>query len=355
VTGLARRDFLRVALGAAGSAPLFAGKTTSCILLVLTGGPSHLDTWDMKPDAPSDVRGPFRPIRTNVPGIEISEIFPRMAKHADKFALIRSVHSDGAPVHEDGLRAIDAATAENITLPGAIGFARSCRRARQLVEAGVPFVRVNMFDTVFHRATWDSHGTRPFSTFRDYKDTVGPAFDIGYSTLLEDLSQRGLLATTLVIAMGEFGRTPRINPSGGRDHWTKCWTVLLAGGGVQGGQVYGSSDATGAEPRDNPVHIESLLSRLPGHAVDLDFDVRHKAADDGGSRGLRGAEELRVDLVHRREVFAIGDVDADAHDVGQGRARAFQNKLHVVDRDAGFVPDVAARKLVGRGIDRDLA
>ena len=134
------------------------------------------------------------------------------------------------------------------------------RRARQLIETGVPCVRVNMFETVFHRTTWDSHGTRPFSTIGDYKDTVGPAFDAAYSSLLEDLHNRGLLKTTLVIAMGEFGRTPRINPSGGRDHWTKCYTVLMAGGGIQGGQIYGSSDSTGAEPKDNPVSVAQILA-----------------------------------------------------------------------------------------------
>src|ERR1700733_2757405 len=92
MTPLTRRDFLRSAASAplACISPSTSGK--SCILLVLTGGPSHLDTWDMKPDAPSEVRGPFRPIRTNIPGMEISEIFPRMAKHADKYAIVRSVH-----------------------------------------------------------------------------------------------------------------------------------------------------------------------------------------------------------------------------------------------------------------------
>jgi hypothetical protein len=232
----------------------------------------------MKPDAPSGIRGPFRPIRTNVPGIEISEIFPRLARHADKYILIRSVYSEGAPMHEDGLSVIDTASEGEITLPGPIGFmggmaataavrapqsfAENCLRARQLVENGAPFVRVNMFQTVFHRATWDSHGTRPFSTFRDYRDSVAPAFDLAYSTLLEDLSQRGLLQSTLVVAMGEFGRTPRINPSGGRDHWTKCWTVVMAGGGIQGGQVYGSSDAIGAEPKNKPVSVARILATV---------------------------------------------------------------------------------------------
>ena len=277
MTPLSRREFL------SGAALLpFAPRAhaTNCILLVLTGGPSHLDTWDMKPEAPREIRGPFRPIRTNVPGIEISEIFPRMAKHADKYMLVRSVHSDSDPVHENGLSIIDAATTGWRTVPGPIGFmgsraapentgnpptsfAENCRRARQLIETGVPCVRVNMFETVFHRPTWDSHGARPFSTIRDYKDTVAPAFDAAYSGLLEDLHNRGLLKTTLVIAMGEFGRTPRINPSGGRDHWTKCFTVLMAGGGVPGGQIYGSSDSTGAEPKDNPVSVTQILAATP--------------------------------------------------------------------------------------------
>jgi uncharacterized protein (DUF1501 family) len=87
-------------------------------------------------------------------------------------------------------------------------------------------------------------------------------FDAAYSSLLEDLSRRGLLETTLVVSMGEFGRTPRINPAGGRDHWTRCSTVLLAGGGVRGGQVYGSSDRIGAEPQDNPVDRAMLAATI---------------------------------------------------------------------------------------------
>lgn len=273
MTSVSRRDFL----SAAALLPFAPhAHANNCILLVLTGGPSHLDTWDMKPEAPREIRGPFRPIRTNVPGIEISEIFPRMAKHADKYTLIRSVYSDSEPVHENGLRIIDAATTGWRTLPGPIGFmgsratqttsnaptsfAENCRSARHLIETGTQCVRVNMFETVFHRPTWDSHGTRPFSTIRDYKDSVGPAFDAAYSSLIEDLHNRGLLKTTLVIAMGEFGRTPRINPSGGRDHWTKCFTVLMAGGGIPGGQIYGSSDTTGAEPKDNPVSVQQIIA-----------------------------------------------------------------------------------------------
>jgi hypothetical protein len=244
-----RRDFLQL-----GALPVLARgekQGASCIFLKLTGGPSHIDTWDMKPDAPSEIRGPFRPIRTNVPGIEISEIFPRMAKHADKYALIRSVYSDVPAAHDVGnaVRPIRA-------------FSGECRRAVERVDSGTRFVCVNMFDTVFDELTWDIHGWKPFSPISSYRDVVGPMFDMAYSSLLEDLSRRGLLETTLVVAMGEFGRTPRINPSGGRDHWPGCWTVLLAGGGVRGGRIYGSSDKIGAEPRDNPVTAAMLTATV---------------------------------------------------------------------------------------------
>src|SRR5262245_26642974 len=111
--GLTRRDFLRAGALSAGAVGLSLADLTAmpsgsatgdinCILLFLVGGPSHLDTWDLKPNAPSHIRGPFRPIRTNVPGVEIGECFPRMAAMADRFALVRSVHHDSAPVHETG-------------------------------------------------------------------------------------------------------------------------------------------------------------------------------------------------------------------------------------------------------------
>jgi hypothetical protein len=213
-----RREFLY-----AGLAPfLKAGRTSRAyIVLRLKGGASQLDTWDMKPDAPSGIRGPYRPIRTNVPGIEISEVFPRMARLADRYAIIRSVHHE-VNTHE---------AAWNVMLPAEL--------------AGRVMV-VNLFD-------WDIHGWKPFGAMECYRDVVGPRFDAAYSSLLEDLSRRGLLENTLVVAMGEFGRTPKINPDGGRDHWPRCFSILMAGGGIRGGLVYGSSDRMGAEPRDRPV------------------------------------------------------------------------------------------------------
>jgi hypothetical protein len=227
-----RRDFL-------GSAalPFFGKPQPSCIVLRLTGGPSQLDTWDMKPEAPSGVRGPFRAIRTNVPGIEISEIFPRMARHADKFSIIRSVHHTET-THAEAERLFD-------------------------LPAGRVQV-VNMFPSVFDGVSWDVHGWKPFSPISAYRDVVGPMFDGLFTSILES----GVLENTLVVALGEFGRTPRINPDGGRDHWPHCYSVLMAGHGIRGGQIYGSSDRIGAEPRDNPV-TPAMISATIRKAIGL--------------------------------------------------------------------------------------
>jgi hypothetical protein len=419
--GVSRRDFLHAgSLGFLGlTMPHFfrlkamgavtASKDVNCIHLMLVGGPSQLDTWDMKPDAPASIRGPFKPIKTNVSGIEISEIFPRMATHADKFALLRSAYHTAAAVHDTGcqmmqtgrlfqgglespnygsvLRFEKGAKGDmppNVLLPYTIGqlggnlphgdtagflgkaydpfvlnadpadpnfkvpdmlppdyisavrvdrrrswremidqsvsyfeesnqdsklmdatfnqaytlmtstkareafdltqesedtrkrygmnrFGQGCLLSRRLVERGVRFVTLNMFETVFNEITWDIHGSAPFSPISCYSDLVGPMFDNGYSSLLEDLSKTGLLDTTMVLATGEFGRTPRINPAGGRDHWPQCWTVVLAGGGIKGGQVVGSSDAIGAAPKDQPVmpaNIAATIYKCLGVPID---------------------------------------------------------------------------------------
>ena len=406
--GLSMPQFFRLkAMGAVNP-----GKDVNCIQLMLVGGPSQLDTWDMKPDAPSSIRGPFKPIKTNVSGIEISEIFPRMAKHADKFALLRSVYHNAAAVHDTGcqmmqtgrlfqgglespnygsvLRFEKGARGDmppNVLLPYTIGqlggnlphgdtagflgkgydpfvlnadpsdpnfkvpdllppeyisavrvdrrrswrqevdksvqyfeetnqdsklmdatfnqaytlmtsakareafelsqeseetrkrygmnrFGQGCLLARRLIERGVRFVTLNMFETVFNDITWDIHGSAPFSPISCYSDLVGPMFDNAYSSLLEDLSRIGLLDSTLVLATGEFGRTPRINPAGGRDHWPQCWTVVMAGGGIKGGQVVGASDAIGAAPVDRPVmpaHVAATVYKCLGIPVETEL------------------------------------------------------------------------------------
>jgi hypothetical protein len=419
--GVSRRDFLHAgSLGFLGlTMPHFfrlkamgavqTSKDVNCIHLMLVGGPSQLDTWDMKPDAPASIRGPFKPIKTNVSGIEISEIFPRMATHADKFALLRSAYHTAAAVHDTGcqmmqtgrlfqgglespnygsvLRFEKGAKGDmppNVLLPYTIGqlggnlphgdtagflgkafdpfvlnadpadpnfkvpdllppdyisavrvdrrrswremidqsvsyfeesnqdsklmdatfnqaytlmtstkareafdltqesedtrkrygmnrFGQGCLLARRLVERGVRFVTLNMFETVFNEITWDIHGSAPFSPISCYSELVGPMFDNGYSSLLEDLSKTGLLDTTMVLATGEFGRTPRINPAGGRDHWPQCWTVVMAGGGIKGGKVVGSSDAIGAAPKDQPVmpaNIAATIYKCLGVPID---------------------------------------------------------------------------------------
>jgi uncharacterized protein (DUF1501 family) len=134
-------------------------------------------------------------------------------------------------------------------------FGQSCLLARRLVEHGVRLVTINMFDTVFGAMSWDCHadGGALGVTLDDYKETLCPMFDQAYSALLEDLHQRGLLDSTLVVAMGEFGRTSFLNPRGGRDHWPGCWSILFAGAGVRSGQVIGASDAIASEPKERPV------------------------------------------------------------------------------------------------------
>jgi hypothetical protein len=402
--GLTRRDFLRAGSLSAGAvgvtladlARLNAGPGTrdvNCILLFLVGGPSQLDTWDLKPSAPASVRGPFKPIQTNVAGVQVCEHFPRLARMADRFAIVRSVHHAEAPIHETGhqlmqtgrlfqggreyphygavLSHLKGPRQEGlppfVVLPGPIGntgvsvshgqtagflgnshqpvfvngdpsrptfrisdpetphgvdparlknrkalraavdwahrcydadeenfasepaerkgvqalftrqakealdltrenddlrtrygpntFGQSCLLARRLVEHGVRLVTVNMFDTVFNEVTWDCHADGGSLAVRldDYKETLCPMFDTAYAALLEDLTQRGMLDSTLVLATGEFGRTPQLNSGGGRDHWPGVWSVLFAGAGVKGGQVIGSSDRIASEPRDRPV------------------------------------------------------------------------------------------------------
>jgi hypothetical protein len=342
-----RRDFLRAtAAGAAGLAlagtgtagsrpPLAAGTAKSCIFINLVGGPSHLDTFDPKPDAPSEVRGPFRPIRTRVPGVYLSELFPKLAAVADRFSLIRSMHHDAPPIHEAGFQLLNTgrlfrdgpewpsvgavmsclqgqrlgdcptwcvvphseiSTGVQVSHGQGTGwlaqqdygplaprsadllsnwsFGLSCEMAAGLVRAGHRFVTVNMFPTVFDAPSWDCHADRgSLSTdLNDYRDTVAPAFDTAFAALLTDLEDRGLLDSTLVVATGEFGRTPFVNANGGRDHWANCWTALVAGGGVKGGRVVGASDRLGGEPADQPVTPQELVATI-FHALGIPPDA----------------------------------------------------------------------------------
>jgi uncharacterized protein (DUF1501 family) len=133
-------------------------------------------------------------------------------------------------------------------------FARNCLLARRLVEAGVPLT------TIFSvgNREWDTHG----NNFNELKRTLAPQMDRGFSALLADLDARGLLDETLVVWMGDMGRTPKINKDAGRDHWSFCYSVVLAGAGIRGGQVYGSSDRHAAYPSTNPVSPADLAATI---------------------------------------------------------------------------------------------
>lgn len=419
--GLSRRNFLRIGgLGTAGLTlpDLFRaqargpdssgdrpGKARSCIFIFLQGGPSHLETFDLKPDAPAEIRGEFRPIATNVPGISIGEHFPLLARHADKCAIVRSVHNNGMVTNQHGdalyltvtghrhpqqipdslrpsqvkpdhhpfigsaisyLRPATNAlpscvyfdpqrvnsgvgqrasflgqhhdpfmveqnpnapsfTVEALAPPADVSssrladrsrllkqidltkealrsgaaaqldahyqkalnllrttlatrafdiaaepaklrdryrrhmFGQSALLARRLVEHGVPLVTVRWNGgPELPLGGWDMHQT----LHRDCKVLL-PILDQVLSALLEDLSVRGLLEETLVVVTGEFGRTPKIDPNGaGRHHWGHCYSVLVAGGGIRGGQIYGASDAHGAYPREKPVGTSDVVATM---------------------------------------------------------------------------------------------
>ena len=412
--GISRRDFLRIGGLAALGLGLgdffhlqraFAGNNTltakakSCILIWLDGGPSHLETFDPKPDAPQEVRGPLKTIPTNVTGVRISECLERTAGIMDKIAIIRSMtsplgeHSLGTqylmtgykptPALEyptfgatltyirsqngkesSGNAAASTALPPNIAVPnftrevsgngylpsatrpfsvsgdskrqdfkvrdldfyegidlhrvsrrrqfvnalnefstakdagaatvsdpeleraynlitspeakaaftlseepqevrqrygtgGVNGIGQSCLLARRLVERGVPFVTVN-------HTGWDTH--QDIFTLKERYPTDRnahlPSLDRAFTALIQDLTERSMLDETLVVVMGEFGRTPKINSQGGRDHWPNVFSVVLAGGGVQGGQIIGSSDALGEFPRERPVTPSDLSATI---------------------------------------------------------------------------------------------
>jgi hypothetical protein len=360
-----------------------------------------LETLDLKPDAPLEVRGPFQPISTAIAGMQISELLPETAKQADKLAIIRSLTSPlgehglanqylltgykpspvlqypsyGAVVahrrreeellppyvaipeprtggagflgaaaepfatggdpskpdfrvrdldwfpgldavrlqrRRDYLRSFDAAqaavessnpvgdpawerayrlvtsrdaksafdlSAEPESIRARYGprmFGQSCLLARRLVERGVPFVSVV-------NTGWDTHEGLVLQLKQGYsgaKVGVGliPTFDLGFAALIDDLAQRGLLDETLVIAMGEFGRTPKLNARGGRDHWPRVFSAVMAGGGVPGGQLIGSSDRVGESPVEQPISPNDL-ARTIYTLLGIDPDLELRTAD----------------------------------------------------------------------------
>ncbi len=165
---------------------------------------------------------------------------------ADAVTLMRSETLKAFDLSRESPRWLDAY--------GRTTFGRSCLTARRLVERGVPFVEVNF-------SGWDLHG-RIYQDPRGNIRKLGESLDLGMSALIQDLHQRGLLQETVIVWMGEFGRTPRMNRAAGRDHYPKAWSAALVGGGVRGGRVVGKTDATGAEVIDRPVQAEDLLATI---------------------------------------------------------------------------------------------
>ncbi|HEY7156801.1 MAG TPA: DUF1501 domain-containing protein [Gemmataceae bacterium] len=421
--GLTRRSFLKVGtagmagltlpnllgLQQAGAVEAAKAKIKNCITLFLVGSPGHLDTWDMKPSAPEDVRGAFKPAKTNVPGIQICEHFPLMARMMDKVALIRSLHYNSGASHENGQRWMMTGHdfSENnpqphtgsvisrvfgpkgdlpasIVLPGKIAntgtstphgqagaylgsahepfflngdparkdfqvanllppkglsefrvqsrrqllsdldalqrraesksvldhdtaysrafnlltspeskrafdltqepdklrdrygrntFGQSCLMARRLIEHGARCVIVNHFDTVFNLSCWDMHadGGGLNNTYADFERLLCPQFDLAFTALIEDLEKRGLLQETVVAVLSEFGRTPKVNKRGGRDHYPAAWTNFLCGGNIRGGQTVGSTDKIGAAPHEYPITPPQVIATIyAGMGIDLE-------------------------------------------------------------------------------------
>jgi uncharacterized protein (DUF1501 family) len=410
--GPSRRTFLRVGglatlgltlpnyLRAAAARPAVERKDVRCILLWMQGGPSHIDTFDPKPDAPAEVRGEFKTIPTTLPGVRFTEHLPELAKLTDHYSVIRghdpkngshgvadhimmtghkfnaslpfpcfgSVVSkergyvDGMlpfvqmgknidrrfnggiagflgdefnpfEVHDDpnalAFKVRDLSIAgdaqrarlerryemlneleqyqkaiENsaqpvkardifyekahglITSPaakkafdisaepdklreryGRTPFGQSCLVARRLIEAGTQFVTVT-------DGGWDTHQ----NNFKSLKERLLPRLDAGFSALIEDLRLRGMLDHTLVVWFGDFGRTPKINPSAGRDHWASAGVACLAGGGVKPGQVIGQTNALAEFVTDDPVLPQDLAATIY-HSLGVPLHTWYKAQD----------------------------------------------------------------------------
>jgi hypothetical protein len=397
-------------LHAAARAPA-APAADACILLFLNGGPSHLDMWDMKPNAPAEIRGEFKPVATSLTGVQLSEHLPKLAKLMHHCALVRSAHhsvnnahaaavycgltghdrgeigggtrptdhpaigsvvglmrppkapvvpyvsmpyvtaegaggppqpgffggllgrprdplfmlrdpnapnfampelSVGPEVSPDRLdarrrllahiaeraddgraremtgfqaRAFDLLTSpatqkafdlrrEPAAVRDAYGrniYGQSVLLARRLIEAGTRLACVSWAPDA--NATWDTHG----NNFAKLKKELLPQLDAALGSLLNDLIDRAMLKRTLVVVMGEFGRSPKVNPGAGRDHWNFCYGLMLAGGGIKPGTVFGASDKIGGRPSSNPVapaDVVSTVYHCLGIANDLELQDR---------------------------------------------------------------------------------
>ncbi len=346
----------------------------SCIVLWMSGGPSHLDIWDLKPESEKN-GGPFRPIDTSAPGVKICEHMPRMARQMHHLSVVRSLDSkegnhdrgtylmhtgyqpnptvvhpgwgsvcayelgeqmknldlphcvainepgqgagflgmsyspfviqnpnapianlqpppdvdryrvarrlemlgqvendfiagrrsqmavDHKAVYSKTVRMMESKHKDLFNLKsepagmreayGAGSFGSGCLLARRLVEQGVSYVEVSL-------GGWDTHT----GNFETLSKRLLPELDQGFSALVADLAHRGLLDTTLIVWMGEFGRTPRINANAGRDHWPRSWSVVIGGGGLKGGQTVGATDKDGVDVVERPVGVMDLIATM---------------------------------------------------------------------------------------------
>lgn len=245
---LNRRTFLATL---ASALPGAAARARAAILIRLSGGLSHLDSFDPKPRAPRQVRGPFAAIPTAIAGVEFSEHLPRLAERAGWLTVVRSMCSCETN-HERaaGLLEIAAAAPGSRKIVADAGRLREALvEARRAVERGVRLVAVEPREPAY-----DTHA----QAFRMMARSLLPELDLALAALLDNLEGRGLLATTLVVATGEFGRSPRINAQGGRDHHAGAWTAVLAGAGLTGGRVIGATDDWGARVTVLPVRPQDL-------------------------------------------------------------------------------------------------
>lgn len=272
IGGVAAANFLSpLAFGGANSKP---GK--SVIFVYLAGGPSHLDMYDMKPEAPSEIRGEFRPMATKVPGMRVCELLPLHAQIADKLAIVNGVETidtQSDSVVTTGYLAGDERPSLCQVAEVASGRAvhpgspiSSASQALSLAESGVPAVMVELGDSLPH-GDWDTHGrvlSRRLNIFQELRAKL-PAYDHFIHDLVTGLYGRGLDRDVLVVACGEFGRTPWINRYGGRDHWAPCGSVLFAGGGLRMGQVVGNTGRIGERSISKPYTAQNVLSTIYRH------------------------------------------------------------------------------------------
>ena len=415
--GLGLDDFLRMRSQAAetGAAKAPKARAKGCILIWLAGGPSHLDTFDPKPEAPEDVRGEFKAIPTAVAGVSMSEVFPKLAQALNQVTLIRSMTSpeadhDRATQHlltgyrpspalmyptvgsvmakvrgtsggvlppfvaipdapmaasagyltpafdpfaiagdpsRPEFRVRDLTPPDRITLErlgrrramvrdldgfskdvantpltaardrfatqaydlltsrkaqaafrldeepdatrdryGRNALGQSCLLARRLIEAGVAFVTVN--DRGTGPLGWDTH----VQGFKAIRETLAPPLDVAATALIVDLADRGLLNETLVLVMGEFGRTPKVNGMAGRDHHGRANSLILAGGGMPAGLVLGRTDATGDSPAERPVSPSDLAATVYT-ALGIDPGRQFETSDGQPIRLVDGGKPIR--------------------------------------------------------------